>query len=334
MNRVTNFTIAALGVAALGVFGTSLSAQRPEIPESPDPRTAELETIPVQGNVSLLAGAGGNITVQSGDDGLVLVDSGLEAFSDRLATELKKVSSRPVRAIINTGTDADHIGGNDNLAKTGIALYQAMNSGGVTIPGAQLMGHEDGVTVLGRPGPGGSGTVASSKLWPFDTFFGPLKTVYANGESISILHQPAANTMGNVIVVFRRSDVVSAGDLIHSTRYPKWDPQNGGSLQGILDGLNNILDITVPEFNQQGGTRVIPGHGRIMNESDVVEYRDMVTIIKERIQLLVKQGKTLDQVKAAKVSLAYDGLYGSTKGSWTTDMFIEAAYRELSKPTR
>ena len=143
-------------------------------------------------------------------------------------------------------------------------------------------------------------------------------------------YQPAAQTDGDVMVFFRGSDVVSAGDVYDTTRYPRFDADAGGSLQGILDALNHIIRITVPAFNQIGGTRVIPGHGRISNESDVVEYRDMATIIRDRIQELVDEGRTLDQIKAAGVTADYDGIYGASSGSWTTELFVEAVYREVS----
>ena len=145
------------------------------------------------------------------------------------------------------------------------------------------------------------------------------------------MFQPAAHTDGDILVFFRKSDVVAAGDVFVTTSYPVFDPARGGSVQGIIDGLNTILDLTVPERNQMGGTRVIPGHGRICNEADVLEYRDMVTIIRDRVQAMVKKGMSLAQVQAARVSLEYDGIYGSTIGGWTTEMFIEAIYKDLSR---
>ena len=143
-------------------------------------------------------------------------------------------------------------------------------------------------------------------------------------------HVPAAHSDGDLIVFFRKSDVIVAGDVIAADRYPYIDAKNGGSIQGIIDGLNRIVATAVPEYNQQGGTRVIPGHGRIMNQSDVVEYRDMATIIRDRIAQLAKEGKTLEQVKAMHPTLDYDGIYGSTTGPWTTDMFIDEVYKEVT----
>ena len=139
-----------------------------------------------------------------------------------------------------------------------------------------------------------------------------------------------AHSDGDIIVFFRKSDVIVSGDVITADRYPYIDAQRGGSLSGVINGLNQIVAMAVPEYNQQGGTRVIPGHGRVLNQSDVVEYRDMATIIRDRVALGIKQGKTLEQIKALRPTLDYDGNYGSTSGPWTTDMFIAEVYRELS----
>ncbi len=164
--------------------------------------------------------------------------------------------------------------------------------------------------------------------WPTDTFFPVKKTFWYGGEPIEFLHMPAAHTDGDIMVWFRKSDVVVAGNLLSYDRYPFIDAGKGGSIQGILDGLNKIIDIAVPEYNQQGGTRIIPGYGRILNETDVVDYRDMATITRDRINAMVKKGMTLDQVKAAHPTLDYDGIYGATSGVWTTDMYINEVYKE------
>jgi hypothetical protein len=144
-----------------------------------------------------------------------------------------------------------------------------------------------------------------------------------------MLHMPAAHTDGDLIVWFRKSDVVSTGDVFSTVTYPMIDLARGGSVQGILNALNSILDITFPAFNNQGGTLVVPGHGRICNESDVAEYRDMTTIIRDRIQLMIEKGVTLAQVKAAGPTKDYDGVYSTP--AWTGEMFIEAIYTDLAR---
>lgn len=320
-------TAVTIGAVWLAVLAVTVRAQRPAFP-APDPARDTVDVLPVQGRVSVIAGAGGNITVQAGDDGAIVVDTGLEGFAGQVLAEIRKLTAGKVRMIITTTPAVDHIGGNDAVARTGEPLYLAQNSGAVTIPGAQLVGHEQAALLLSRlEGP----RAVPQRLWPFDTFFGPLKTVFANGEPIEVQHLPAARTGGDVMVFFRGSDVISAGDVYDTTAYPRWDVEAGGSLEGILDALNRIITITVPAFNQIGGTRVIPGHGRISNESDVVEYRDMATIVRDRVKLQADQGRTLEQVKAAGVTKDYDGIYGATDGPWTTDMFIEAVYREQTR---
>ena len=148
-------------------------------------------------------------------------------------------------------------------------------------------------------------------------------------EGIAIIHIPSAHTDGDSIVHFRGSDVVSAGEIFNTTSYPIIDLANGGSVQGIINGLNRILEIAIPKQEEEGGTYVIPGHGRIGDQFDVLEYRDMVTIVRDRIQALIKKGVSLQQIKAARPTEEYDDLYGSRSGSWTTDMFVEAVYKSL-----
>jgi len=170
--------------------------------------------------------------------------------------------------------------------------------------------------------------------WPTETYANEKDEVYFNGEAIEMLHAPAAHTDGDSLVYFRRSDVLAVGGLFDPDRYPVIDLARGGSLQGILDGLNRILDITIPAFSQEGGTMVIPGRGRICDEADVVEYRDMLAIVRDRLRAMIKKGMTLEQIQAARPTLDYDPLYGASKGPWTTDMFVEAAYRSLAQSTK
>src|SRR6185436_6360658 len=194
--------------------------------------------------------------------------------------------------------------------------------------GARVYAHENTFSRMANPRDG-SAPVATGLL-PTDAFGAPKKTMFVTGEPVEFIHQPAAHTDGDLIVFFRKSDVVAAGDIFMLNGYPAIDTTRGGTFQGVIDALNRIIDITIPEFNAMGGTRVIPGHGRIGNEIDVVEYRDMLTIIRDRIQLIAEEGGTLQEVKAARVTLDYDGVYGVSSGSWTTDRFVETAFKELS----
>jgi hypothetical protein len=178
--------------------------------------------------------------------------------------------------------------------------------------------------------PTGSQSPTAAGNWPTDTFAGDVKELFFNGESLKVFHQPAASSDGDSLVYFRRSDVISAGNLFSTVSYPVIDIAKGGSFQGVIDGLNHMLDLAVPEHEQEGGTMIIPGRGRLCDEADLVEYRDMLQIIKDRIEAMLKKNMTLAQVKAARPTLDYDPLYGALTGPWTTDMFVEAAYKGLS----
>ena len=153
---------------------------------------------------------------------------------------------------------------------------------------------------------------------------------YFNGEGIELIYRPDAHTDGDSIVRFRGSEVIAAGDLYSTETYPVIDIARGGNIQGVVDGLNRILDLSFPEFSTEGGTMIVPGHGRISDSADVAYYRDMVTIIRDRVQDMVKKGMTLEQVKAARPTADYDPRYGTSTGPWTTDMFVEAVYRSLA----
>jgi glyoxylase-like metal-dependent hydrolase (beta-lactamase superfamily II) len=195
-------------------------------------------------------------------------------------------------------------------------------------PGASIIAH---LNVLDRmSAPTGQKAPFPPALWPTDTYEGRYWRFY-NGEGVFLYHPANAHTDGDSYVLFRGSDVVSTGDILNLASYPMIKADRGGSINGLIATLNQIIEILQPRENEEGGTLVIPGHGHISDRHDVVNYRDMVTIIRDRIQRDIKKGMTLEQVKASKPTLDYDGLYGATTGSWTTDMFIEAIYRELSQ---
>jgi glyoxylase-like metal-dependent hydrolase (beta-lactamase superfamily II) len=278
----------------------------------------EEKLLPVQGNVYMLVGAGGNTTVQVGKDGVLVVDTQYAQMAPRIMAAIRTLSPMPIKYIINTHVHGDHTDGNGALVKLG---------GGGAMPRIIANDH-----VLNRmsakPAPGQAAIPDTN--WPNDEYFGASKDFFFNNEAVMVYHMPDAHTDGDSIVFFRKSDVVSTGDIFTPEHYPIIDLQRGGSVQGIIDALNRIIEITVPAKYQEGGTYVIPGHGRLCEEADVVEYRDMVTIIRDRIADLIKKGRTLDQVKSAKPTLDYDTQYGATTGIWTTDMFIDAVYKSLT----
>ena len=313
------------------------AAAQPTQTAAPKPPDGELHVLPVQGNVSMLVGAGGNITIQAGSEGVLLVDAGSAPFADRIFAELRKIApTQPLRYIVDTHVHPDHVGGNEALAKMGstIAGGTVVNDiGGSAAEGAAIVAHENVLTRMSAPPAGNQPAVPFGAL-PTDTYAVDREEVFFNGEAIQIFYEPAAHTDGDSIAFFRRSDVVSTGDIFTPEHYPVIDLERGGGVQGVIDGLNTILDLTVPADKQEGGTMVIPGHGRLCDEADVVEYRDMLTIIRDRFQDLVKKGLTLEQVKAAKPTEDYDPLYGSDKGFWTTDKFVEAVYKSLKKESK
>jgi glyoxylase-like metal-dependent hydrolase (beta-lactamase superfamily II) len=176
-----------------------------------------------------------------------------------------------------------------------------------------------------------SGAAVPSGLWPTDTYHSEYYKLssYFNGEGIQLMHAPSAHSDGDTWVWFRGSDVISTGDIFDLDRYPVIDLKRGGSIQGVLDGLNAVLDYAFAEVRSEGGTMIVPGHGRLADMSDVAYYRDALTIVRDRVEDAINKGMTVDQVKAAKLSLDYDARYGASTGPWTTEMFIDAVYRSL-----
>jgi glyoxylase-like metal-dependent hydrolase (beta-lactamase superfamily II) len=272
----------------------------------------DVHVFPVQGNVSMLVGPGGNITVLAGKEGMVVVDTQTATAAPQVMAALRTLSAAPIIWVINTSLDADHMGGNEALLRLGGSTEASLR--------ARVIAHENVLDRLVKLGQSRVADAASIN----DTYFRSPKDFLFNDEAVMVYHMPAAHTDGDSIVLFRKSDVISSGDLFTPDRYPVIDLQNGGSVQGLLDGLNKILEMAVAGKYQEGGTFVIPGHGRLCDEADVVEFRDMVTIIRDRVEDLRKKGMTLEQVKAAKPSRDYDTQYLGSP-----DVFVEAIYKSL-----
>jgi len=281
--------------------------------------TSEITVLRVQKNVYLLASSTGNAIAQIGDDGVLLVDTGTAPMAQKLFAAIRTLSNKPIHTIINTHLHADHTGGNLALVKLG--------AGGPQPP--RVMGHENTSNRMVAAAAEANANTPAASL-PMDAYFTPTRDFFLNGEAIVLHHVAAAHTDGDTLVHFRGSDVVATGDVFNPDIYPVIDIANGGTVNGTIAALNRVLEITVPAKYQEGGTYVVPGHGRICDEAEVVEYRDMVTIIRDRVADLVKKGLTLEQVKAAKPSRDYDGDYGTTSGFWTTEMFVEAVYRTIN----
>jgi cyclase len=290
----------------------------------------EVHSLKVRDNIYMLVGAGGNITMQVGDEGILLVDTQYAPLSQKILAEIRKISDKPLHYIVNTHHHGDHTGGNVNLRAAGTTVTGGNVAGTIADAGvgALIVAHEN---VLNHLADATGAQALSSAGWPTNTYFGEKKEMFYNREGIEILHMPAAHTDGDSIVFFRRSDVISAGDVFVTTSYPVIDVANGGTYAGIVNALDRLVDIIIPMYGQDGGTRVIPGHGRLSNLGDVLNFREMVIVIRDRMQDMIDKGMTLEQVKAAKPTFDYDPVYGSTTGFWTTDRFIEAAYMSLSE---
>jgi cyclase len=283
----------------------------------------DLQVLPVQGNVFLLASPAGNTTVQVGPEGPLLVDTQRAATSARVLELVATLSPRPIRHIVLTSGGDQQAGGAANLAKAGryIRVIDSIDPRGIDAR-SSIIAH---INVLNRM------TVAKvpSESWPTDTYFVGEWSIFSNGEAVQLFHVPAAHSDGDTIVFFRRSDVVSTGAIFDASGYPRFDPARGGGIDGIIEGLNRVLDIAVSGAHQEGGTVVIPGRGRLSDETDVANYRDMVTIVRDRVRALAAKGVSLEEVRRAKPTSDYDGLYGAA-ADWTSDMFVEAIYRDVS----
>jgi glyoxylase-like metal-dependent hydrolase (beta-lactamase superfamily II) len=267
------------------------------------------------------------------------VDSGTTDAADRVLAEIRRLTPRPIRYIINTGMDADHVGGNEKLSKAGMTILAGALAAGaglgdtlVTNAGAaSVLAHENVLTRMSAPT--GETAPFPTALWPTKTFQYRMYSMYLNGDGIQVIHMPKAHTDGDTVVYFRRSDVIATGDLIDTRRFPVIDVARGGSVQGEIDALNRLMDLTVYNLPLQweaDRTLLVPGHGRVYDKLDLLEYRDALTVIRDRVQALIDDGKTLEQVKAANPTLGYRSQYGAESGPWTTDMFVEVVYRELA----
>jgi len=280
----------------------------------------DIGVLKVQGNVYMVATPAGNIAAQIGADGIVVVNTAEEALAPRIAAALKKLdangSDKPIQWIINTDAALNHIGGNAALP---------VASGLPKARQPRIVAQANVLNLVG--GPNRAQLKIPEALWPNDEYATPTKDFAFNGEPVIVTHVPHALTDGDSIVHFRRSDVLAVGDLFTPGFYPVIRLDRGGTIQGYLDGLNQILRITVPLRYQEGGTYVIPGRGRLCDEADLVEYRNMVTIVRDRVLDMVKHNKTWDEVKAARLTRDYDVQYDAK----SADTFVEAIYKSLRK---
>ena len=320
--RTVHLVFAA--VAAVGLLVSArVGAQQPQNFDA-----VQVRVLKAQGNVYMLTGAGGNVTVQAGSDGVLVVDTQYAEMSQKLLAAIRGISTGPIRYIIDTHVHGDHVGGNENIKKAGATIAGGNVSGDIrdAADGAQIWAHDN---VLLRMSDAKRTPAIPTAAWPTSTFTGKDKKLFFNGEGVHIIHEPAAHTDGDSIVFFRRSDVISTGDIFNTIAYPVIDVAGGGTINGIIAGVNHVIDLIIPVYGQEGGTMVIPGHGRLSDLGDVLNYREMATIVRDRVLDMKKKGMTLDQVKAAKPTRDYDPLYNPPGAFYTADQFVEAVYRTL-----
>jgi cyclase len=358
MTRRVLKSVVVLGL--IGAFGSSINAGARQAPAG-----QLLKAIPVQGNVYMIPGAGANVAVSIGPDGVLFVDSGNEQSADRLLATVKQLHMdlmgrprpfmpcvgvdcgrspwgwyspsynqvtssvaplKPIRYILNTSAHPDHTGGNAKISLAGLTYTGGNVTGSITDSGvgAAIVAHDlvaQHLKIAETP----------DDALPTDNYGTPHYKLswFFNGEGVQLFHMPAAHSDADSFVWFRYSDVIVTGEVYNTVTYPVIDVEKGGTINGVIDGLAQILDIAFAEFRAQGGTEIIPARGRISDIGDVTNYRNMLFIIRDRIKDLKAKGRTLEQVKAARPTLDYDGRYGATSGPWTTDMFIDAVYRTV-----
>jgi len=282
------------------------------------------EVLHVRGNVYMFASDAGNVTVQVGEhrdnDGVLMVDTGSAQMANGILSELKKLTPKPLRYVVNTSADMDHAGGNEIMSGTGTRTAEGR---GPLAAEVEIYAQDSALIRLSAPE-----AHVPEKGLPTMTFE-RLKDFTFNGEAVQIMSEAPAHTDGDSIVYFRGSNVISAGEIFSTVGYPMIDLARGGSIQGEVRALNHLLELTVPEITQEGGTMVIPGHGRLCDEADVTEYRDMVTILRDRVADLIEKGRSLAEAKEARVTRDYDGRY--SQPNWTGDMFVESIYKSLKQ---
>lgn len=323
MTSSNAWRILLIGISLAGAGGISQALAQDEAPPP------VVNVLQVRDNIYMLVGQGGNITMQVGDDGILIVDTQFARMSEAIVAAVREISDKPIRYIINTHHHGDHIGGNGNLRRVGDTVIGGNMPGAVPYAeggGAQVISHEN---VLLRLSGALGDQPTDSNLWPTNTFFNDEKQMYYNGEGIRIIHQPAAHTDGDIIVFFRQSDVIAGGDFFRTAGWPRIDLAGGGSYRGTIEALNALVHLMIPVYGQDGGTLVIPGHGRLSGIGDVLDFREMAIVVGDRIEHMMDMGMSLEQVIAARPAMDYEPVYGSPDNPELTVQFVESVYQSL-----
>lgn len=306
-----------LVVFLVGLVSPLLLAQQ-------DLSEVEIQTLKVRDNIYMLVGAGGNITVQTGSDGILIIDTQYADLSGKIMTAIRELSDGPLRHIINTHHHGDHVGGNANLRAAGFTPVGGNVGGdlGDAGEGARILAHENVLLNMAQD------ESVDPEMWPTLTYFTEKKDFWFNNEGVRVIHQPNAHTNGDSIVFFRKSDVITAGDAYLTNVYPFIDMSSGGSINGFINAANSIIDLIIPEYGQDGGTLVIPGHGRLSDIGDVINWREMLTIVRDRIQDMKNKGMTLEEVLEARPTRDYDPRWAG-QGIFSTESFVTTVYMTL-----
>jgi len=284
----------------------------------------EIQTLKVRDNIYMLVGQGGNITVQTGNDGILIIDTQYAELSGKILTAIRELSDGPIRHIINTHHHGDHVGGNANLKAAGFTPVGGNVGGdlGDAGEGARILAHENVLLNMAQD------SDVDPEMWPTLTYFTEKKDFWFNDEGVRVLHQPNAHTNGDSIVFFRKSDVITTGDAYITSFYPFIDMSAGGTINGFIDAANAIIDLIIPVYGQDGGTLVIPGHGRLSDIGDVINWREMLTIVRDRIRDMKGRGMTLEEVLAARPTRDYDPRWAGER-IFSTENFVTSVYMTL-----
>ena len=302
MNRRHLSSLASLTLALAAPL--ALHAQAP-----PDFSKVEIKTTKLADNFYMLEGQGGQIGVLPGPDGVFMVDSQFAPLSEKIAAAIKQISNQPIKFMVNTHVHGDHTGGDENFGKMGVTILAR----------PQLRER------LEHPSPGANGQpgvpMPAAGL-PKITYDAPM-TLYMNGEEIHLIPAPKAHTDGDTFVQFVKANVIMTGDFYRSIQYPNIDRTNGGSLQGLIAALDAVIKVAGP------ATKILPGHGPVVDVAAVKAHRDMVVALRDKVDKLIKEGKTQEQVVAAKPTADYDAKV--RQPGTTADRFVGQLYAELKK---
>ena len=272
--------------------------------------SVQVRTIKVADGVYMLAGAGGNIGVSAGKDGVILVDDQFAPLTAKIKAAVAAIDPGTIRFVLNTHWHGDHTGGNENLARAGVLIIAQENV-------RHRMSVDQFVAAL-------RDTVRASPAaaLPVVTFSDAV-TFYLNGDSIEAFHVPPAHTDGDAVIWWRHANVIHAGDTFWNGLYPLIDLSSGGSVDGMVGAADRMLALC------DSATKVIPGHGPLGDRAALKAFRDMLATVRDRVRSAVRRGDTLDQVKAAKPTADFDAVWGH--GAMSPERFLEIVYQDLAR---